>query len=249
MRRIRVAPEEQTLHLFSGFVKCGWCGGNMTRKTIPVKGKKYIYLVCIENKNKNGCENNKAIPLAKFEKIVLEVINFHIEKVVELNQMLEIREKVPYHGYLSGKLQDEIREKERQIEKKRQYTRAVYEDYKEEIVSREEYFELKEAFRTGISALEKEIRALKREIQKLAVEKSDKVQWVEQFIRCRGFRELTREMLLRLIEEIRIYDKDRIEVIFKFQSEYEALCQYAANMENCMEGGNTDGTEEQEKQS
>lgn len=48
----RVSPEEEALYLFSGLVKCGWCGGNMTRKTVPVNGKKYVYLVCAENKKK-----------------------------------------------------------------------------------------------------------------------------------------------------------------------------------------------------
>lgn len=239
----RVAPEEQTLHLFSGFVKCGWCGGNMTRKTVPIKGKKYVYLVCVENKHKNGCLNNKAISMEKFEKTVLKVINLHIKNVFELSQMLKIRDRVPYHGYLSGKLQNEICEKKSQIEKKRQYIQDVYEDYKEEIISREEYMELKEVFRSGISALEKEIRTLAREIQELAVEKIDKVQWVEQFIRYRGFQELTRELLLRLVEEIRIYEKDRIEVIFKFQAEYEDMCRYVANTEEEI----VDGAKEQEK--
>lgn len=239
----RVAPEEQTLHLFSGFVKCGWCGGNMTRKTVPVKGKKYVYLVCVENKHKNGCLNNKAISMEKFEKTVLKVVNLHIKNVFELSQMLKIRDRVPYHGYLSGKLQNEICEKKSQIEKKRQYIQDVYEDYREEIISREEYMELKEAFRSGISALEKEIRALTKEIQELAVEKMDKVQWVEQFIRYRGFQELTRELLLRLVEEIRIYEKDRIEVIFKFRAEYEDMCRYVANTEE----GIVDGAKEQEK--
>lgn len=48
----RVSPEEEALYLFSGLVKCGWCGGNMTRKTVTVNGKKYVYLVCAENKIK-----------------------------------------------------------------------------------------------------------------------------------------------------------------------------------------------------
>lgn len=97
----------------------------------------------------------------------------------------------------------------------------VYEDYKEGIVNKEEYLELKEAFRLGINALENEIIALNEEIRKLAMDKEDRVQWIEQFIQCRGFQELSRELLLRLVEEIRIFDKDKIEVVFKFQSEYE----------------------------
>lgn len=219
----RAAPDKQSLYLFSGIVKCGWCGGNMTRKTIPVNGKKYVYLVCVENKNKTGCRNKKAISLEKFEKIILKIINLHIEKVFELDQMIKIMEKIPYHNYLSGKLQNTIQDKEKQIEKKRQYIQDVYEDYKEGIVNKEEYLELKEAFRLGINALENEITALNEEIRKLAMEKEDRVQWMEQFIQCRGFQELSRELLLRLAEEIRIFDKDKIEAVFKFQPEYEEI--------------------------
>ena len=223
----RVAPDEQSLYLFSGIVKCGWCGGNMTRKTIPVNGKKYVYLVCVENKNKNGCNNNKAISLEKFEKIILEIINLHVEKVFELDQMIKIMEKIPYNSYLSRKFQDTLHEKEVQIDKKRQYIQDVYEDYKEGIVNKDEYLELKEAFYSGINALESEITALNEEISKLSMEKEDRVQWIKQFTQCRGFQKLSRELLLRLVKEIRIFDKDKIEVVFKFHSEYEELRSFA----------------------
>ena len=137
--------------------------------------------------------------------------------------MIKIMEKIPYHSYLSGKFQNTIQDKEKQIEKKRQYMQDVYEDYKEGIVNKEEYLELKEAFRLGINALENEITELNEEIRKLAMEKEDRVQWMEQFIQCRGFQELSRELLLRLAEEIRIFDKDKIEAVFKFQPEYEEI--------------------------
>lgn len=78
----------------------------MTRKTVPAGGKKYVYLVCMENKNKNGCRNNKRISLPVFEKVVLKVVNLHIEKVFELNQMMQLVEKIPYNGYLSQKVQE-----------------------------------------------------------------------------------------------------------------------------------------------
>ena len=50
-----------------------------------------------------------------------------------------------------------------------------------------------------------------------------------------------------MVEEIRIFDKDRIEVIFKFQSEYEEVCKYMESTEK-MEafrnnGGRTNGEE------
>lgn len=243
----RVAPEEQTLHLFSGFVKCGWCGGNMTRKTVPVKGKKYVYLVCVENKHKNGCLNNKAISMKKFEKTVLKVINLHIENILELDQMMKIVKRIPYSGYLSEKLQGMILDKEAQIQKKSQYIRDLYEDYKERIIDEEEYLELKEAFRTGILILEKEVEELKDEVRGLAEEKKSRMHWMEQFLQHRGFQELSRELLLRLVEEIRVYDKNRIEIRFRFQSEYESMCQYVESAGDYIEGEKENGTKEQEE--
>ena len=71
---------------------------------------------------------------------------------------------------------------------------------------------------------------------------------MQQFIEYRGFKELSRELLARLVEEIRIYDKDRIEVTFKFKSEYEQTWDYIEKMElnGVLEGGGVFGKEKQE---
>lgn len=244
----RVAPDEQLLYLFSGIVKCGHCGGNMTRKTVPANGKNYVYLICVENKNRRGCSNNKGISLKKFEKTILEIINLHIENIFELSKMLAVVQKVPYGGYLSDRLKDNILEKEQQIEKKRRYTMEVYIDFKDGIITKSEYLELKESFYSEINALEKEIEALQEEMEKLAKAKKDKVQWVDQFIAYRGFSELTREILQKLVKEIKIFDKNRIEVVFQFQSEYEEICRYIeSTVENTPFDQGGDGTDGKEK--
>ena len=219
----RVAPEEKILYLFSGFVKCGHCNGNMTRKLVPVKGKKYVYLICIENKNKAGCTYNKGIPLEKFEKVILQVINLCIESVFELSQLPELVNKVSYHGYFVEKIQESIMDKELEIEKRCQYASSVYQDYKEGILSKEEYLELKDYYKTNIEILQGEIKSLEAEREETARNKKDQTGWIQQFIKYRGFKELSRELLARLVEEIKIYDKDRIEVTFKFKSEYEQM--------------------------
>lgn len=225
----RVAPDSQTLYLFSGFTKCGYCGGNMTRKTIPApNGRKYVYLICTENKNKNGCTNSKGISLEKFETVILEVINHQIDKVVELSRMIKLVEDIPYNGYFTEKLRESIADKERDIEKKKHYLSDIYQDYKDGILSREEYLDLKESFRTKIDSLNLELQALWDEYEGTAEVQSSKADWVKQFIEYKGFKELSRELLLRLVEQIKVYDKDRIEVIFKFQSEYEQAVKYIA---------------------
>lgn len=244
----RVAPEEKVLYLFSGFVKCGFCNGNMTRKTIPVKGKRYIYLVCIENKNKAGCTNGKSISLEKFEKVILQVINLYIESVFELNQMLALVNEISYHGYFTEKLQENIMDKELEIEKKRQYASTIYQDYKDGLLSKGEYLELKDCYRADIDTLQGEIRSLEAEHEKIVSNREDQAEWMQRFIEYRGFKELSRELLVRLVKEIKVYDKDRIEVIFQFQSEYEQAWNYIKEIESNgkFEGEVTDGKKKQE---
>ena len=244
----RVSPEEQSLFLLSGLVKCGYCNGNMIRKTIPANGKKYVYLVCVENKNKNGCKNNKRIPLEKLEETILQLINLQIEKVFKLGQMLEMAENVPYNSYFLKKLQETIMEKELDIEKKNQYSFMLYQDYKDEVLSKEEYEDLKDYYKAEIKSLESEICKLRAECESAARNRLDQMKWIQGFIQYRGFRYLSRELLLRLVKEIRIYDKDRIEIEFQFQSEYEEALnyiKYVTAREPGEERGKTDGKEEQ----
>lgn len=64
-RDVRTAPEEDSVYLFSGFLRCGDCGQNMVRKTIPSGKKKYIYYVCSTNKSKQGCSSHSICPTVR----------------------------------------------------------------------------------------------------------------------------------------------------------------------------------------
>lgn len=239
----RVSPDRQALYLFSGIVKCGHCGGNMTRRTVPVNGKKYVYLICVENKNGSGCSFHKMISLSKFEKTILTILNLHIESIFEMDRMLAMTDRVPYSGYLSEKLQENISYKESLIEKKKRYATEIYGDYKEGMITAEEYQELKASFRRQAQNLEEEVRVMRQELEKLAKERESKVQWASRFLKYRGFQELTREILLNLVEEIRVFDKDRIEVVFQYAEEYEEACRYLKKGVNAEEVS-TDGKKE-----
>lgn len=215
----------------------------MTRRTVPAKGKKYIYLACVENKNSNGCSFKKMVSLNKFEETILSIINLHIESIFEMSGMLEMTRQIPYSGYLSEKLQENIAYKKSLIEKKKRYAADIYGDYKDGMITSEEYQELRISFRRQTESLEEEVRSLKQELEKIAKERDDKVHWAARFLKYRGFQQLTREILLNLVEEIRVFDKDRIEVVFKYQDEYEEACRYIQKEEQAREV-KTDGEKE-----
>ena len=51
-------------------------------------------------------------------------------------------------------------------------------------------------------------------------------------------------MLLNLVEEIRVFDKDRIEVVFRYQEEYEETCRYIREEAQTGRGVPNDGKKE-----
>lgn len=217
----RVSPKEDALFLFSGNVKCGHCKGNMTRKTVSIDGKKYFYLVCVNNKNSNRCTNSRSLSLSKFEKVVMEVINLHIKEVVEIENMLEQAQEFSYQGYCCKRLAEEIADKEVAIEKVKDLGLNLYRDYKEKVITREEYIDFKSHFTNQESVLREEIINLKKEEEDVEEKKEGKSLWVKQFTECRWFDKLSRDILLKLVKEVHVYSKDRIEILFKFKDEFE----------------------------
>ena len=54
-----------------------------------------------------------------------------------------------------------------EMEKKRRYSADSYQDYKEGLLSKEEYLELKDSYHEDMKALLDEIKALKREYEEM----------------------------------------------------------------------------------
>lgn len=86
-RDVRVAPQEESVHLFSGYVHCGDYEHTMVRKVVPSRGKKYYYYVCSTYKAKLGCSS-------------------HSFSESKLNMLVSIPPKYSissFMGYLKGK--------------------------------------------------------------------------------------------------------------------------------------------------
>ncbi len=231
----RVAPSQDALYLYSGIVKCGTCKGNMTRKSISYNGKKYVYLRCLNHKNKRGCDASSNMRMEQFEETLLKVINHHIEEVVKMEEMFELIDDIPYITYQSERLTDAIMEKELEIEKAKQYGLGLYHDYKEQLITIEEYQELKQFYHERETDLEEAIRELEREKEAIASNKRDKMQWAEEFAKYKGFTVLTRDLLVRLVKEIDIYGKDRMEIIFQYQQEYQSALGFLNGLADAIE--------------
>ena len=52
---------------------------------------------------------------------------------------------------------------------------------------------------------------------------SIKTNWIQQFIRFKGASELTREIVVTLIDRVYVYEDKRVRIDFNFKNEYEVI--------------------------
>lgn len=137
----RTSPQGQKLYLLSGVLRCGGCGSSMVRKTVKSRGKSYAYYVCSKNKeNSRQCSSHRIR-----ESIIEDALQKLIEKHIDIFMHSEQKEKIE-QNLLGGGKENFTQQLEYNMEKLKKYqtlTNSVYEDYKEKLLTKEEFLEMK----------------------------------------------------------------------------------------------------------
>ncbi len=226
---IRTGTAQDKVYYLSGLVRCGNCGGNMVRKTVPSGHKQFIYYVCGNHKaNKEVCSLH-SINAKKLEESVLLLLNKQIESVVDMDHILGQIEKIQCQsGELEKKNRQIIKKKEK-IQKYSNLRMDLYEDYIDGLITREEYRELKENYGKRIQNAEQGLETLEEGLKLLAAGLGHTWGWLTEFKRLGYLESLSREVIVSLIDRIYVYEKKkrerypRIEVRFKYAEEFLSL--------------------------
>lgn len=237
----RTGIAKEKVYCLSGIVKCGGCGANMVRKTVPSGKRKFIYYVCGSHKgNKDLCSPH-SINAEALEESVLKLLNHQINNVADLGK---IREKADHAKIRQGerggrkdtsmpfgvKEERKGRQAARKKEEIQKYTSlrmGLYEDYKDGLITKEEYLELKEIYGKRIQTAEQMLEAMEVELAFLADGQQSECDWINQFKKSGRLESLSREVVIYLIEQILIYEKKegerypRIEIHFKYADGFQ----------------------------
>ena len=223
----RSSPGEEYVNLFSGIVECGDCHSRMNRKLVSAgkdaqgKTRKYPYYICSSNKkNKNICSSHM-ISEKELEKTILSAINYHVLAMGELKDAVLALEEIPLLRDETKKLDIQLLKLNEEIVKLQNVSLSLYADLEEGVIDRKEYFELKQIYKEQMDGLEKKRVCLKEEQELCRREYIRKNQWMDYFLQYQIFSSLSRNLLLKLVEKIIVYEKKRIKIIFRFQHNYE----------------------------
>lgn len=224
----RMSPERDALYPLAGMLYCGDCKEPMVRKTIPAGGKKYIYYVCSGNKkDKTSCSPHR-IPEGELAETVLCLLQMHIENVLTLEKAMEAIEKAPKMRADVAKYGERIRRKREELEKAEKRKMNLYEDLKDGIISKKEYFQLKAEYDRRCAEAEASICSYEKEEKLLLESKGSLHEWISGFKEYRNIQSLSRNAAVVMIKKIFVYSADRIEMIYNFEDEFARCSEYAA---------------------
>ena len=226
----RTAPDRESVYLLSGVAVCGDCGAPMVRKVSSVNGKRYCYYICSGHKAGGNCSPHR-IPVQALEDAVFVLLKRHIGCILDLERVLEYAGTVPFRDLDVRKLEERREKLLGEAERCRELRMMLYEDMKDGVITKEDYVELHAAYEARGKEAQEAAGKAEREIRAVLEGDEDKYRWISYFKEYRDIGELTRNVVVALISEVRVYDRENIEVVFDFADQYRQALEYVEGRE------------------
>ena len=213
-------------NVYSGHIFCGDCGYamKMVRALSTKKDKAYYTFKC-GNFHMHGKEycTAKKMRKADLDEAVLATIQLHISLFVDLKTELDIlnaNPKVCKKSKEYAKRQNDLEKQEARIAKLRA---SLYEDYKEGLLTSDEFVEMRDVYTVQLEEIRKKVVELQQENEHRGKGSLKTRQWEQTMQKLQQPAEVTRELVDALIDSIYVYDDARLKITLKCQDEIAKL--------------------------
>ena len=236
-RDTKVSQKTKELSVWAGFLKCADCGRAMNKKSSTNKsGSKYEYYICSTYRKKsNKLCTKHTIKEELLEKAVVQTINLHIDLLINTEEIIKQINQSSFQNLKNENIENMIMTKQNEISKISNFKRTLYEDWKNEDITRDEYLEYKQKYENDIERLKLNIERLQNEKQKYENQNQSSNKWIEKFKEQKGITELSRDIMMELIDCIYVHDNGNITIRFKFEDEFKRCQDYIENNRNVLE--------------
>ena len=215
-------------NLFKGKIFCGDCGIAMGCATGNHNSRNY-YCSNYRQNGAMGCMK-KNISARKLEKAVLEAVQMHLQIFLESRDVIQSRNSNAEIENRRTLLERELRDLEKKEVQYQRRLSSIYLDYKENLLTVQEYFMMKDKYQEILAGIEmgrKEKALLLNEMEETYGEGQELSQAAKQYI---GQMMVTKDMVDVLIKRIEIFANGRIHIAFRFEDEYRRLLEKRADI-------------------
>jgi len=228
----RKAPGTNAVYPLSGLVCCGDCKGNMVRKITLYGEKSYGYFICATHRADKSVCSTHSISEVKLEQAVLEGVNFHIRTVTELCKSLEAISRRPMQRITLEHMDHRLDSLRRELSQKQEIRDSLYRRYACGEVSKEDFDQFKRIFTKDCMEVEKSIEAQQCQMDELMANTSPDSPWIKYFQQFGQIDKLARDVLVRLVDRVLVYEDSRIEIVFHYQAQFDQAMTVVATLES-----------------
>ena len=222
-RDTRTAPRKTELHLFSGFLRCADCGKSITRS----QSGKNVYYACSTYKYRSraACSMH-SIKHERLEAAVLFGIQYQVHLAVSYSEAIARINSAPIKKSQSFRPDDLITAKERELAKITHYKQSLYQDWKDGEITQRDYRDMKADYERQAAALSDVLERLTTERAELANGVDNEHPALVAFMKYQNIETLNREILIELVDHIKVYENGNIKIKFKFADELRKIAEY-----------------------
>ncbi|HKM22925.1 MAG TPA: recombinase family protein, partial [Lachnospiraceae bacterium] len=212
-----VSGLQQNNHLFAGLIICGDCERAMCKNV----STGIFYYVCGSNKHYGTCSRH-TIKYDTVYQIILSDLNACIKSVHDLQQIIEKHKPIKKTESLDGsKLA--IQKAEKELSKCQEIKQNLYEDYCNNLLTKQELLSYKENYSKKEEALKLEIQTLTEKIQKTPEILFEESAWIKELLKYKEIKELDRDIVLKMVHNIAVYENKKIVITYNFTDELDTI--------------------------
>ena len=215
-----------TVPVYAGRIYCGDCGATAVRKTVSYAGKRYVYYVCNANKHDKTVCSRHSIREDVLDQVIYQTVRHQIDLLLDVDKALRQFENLSWEKHKLKQLDASIEIQEEAVRKNNTLRLGIYEDLRAGLLDRSEYESLKKELAERIDEATAAIEKLNKEKREILDGVSKQQSWVEQFRQYENVTELTRPMVIHLIERINIFEDSNIEIVFRHRNQIEEILQF-----------------------
>ena len=238
-RKIR-GKYEPTENILKGFLVCRDCGTKMMRyKSVsPAGTPRYVFncRVYAENLGGQGC-SIKSVGEPELKECILQSLQVQIGLAVELEGMLERLQKKPEFQEKGKEISERKKQLQQKIKRNISLRGSLYESLSDHTLTETEYLSLKRQYEEEAERLRGELEEAEKEERQGIKALSPQNKWITtlkmyQKRMVSGEKlELSRQMAVELVKQIRVSGYNEVEITWNFQDEFARLFQEAQNFE------------------
>ena len=199
------------VHPLSGRICCGDCGSIAKRRVVTYKSKRYVYYNCPNGKKAGGCVS-RSISEEELETAVLATLQAQIKTILDIDNALAQIDALSWEKRELRKLEADMTALKEQIAKNNSRIASVYEDFRDGLIDREELKTLKASFSERIQQAQDSLTVLAQKEGELREGTLNSQGWLGQFRVYRNITELSRALVVNLVDRILLYTDKSIQV-------------------------------------